>query len=98
MKKTEDMPLIDQPFKRVTIDLMGPIAPASDKGLRYILTLVNYATRYPEAVPLKNVSKALLDIYSRVGVPEEVLSDLGAQFTLDCIKKVSQLLSIRRLR
>ena len=29
-----DMPLIDQPFKRVAIDLVGPIAPASDKGHR----------------------------------------------------------------
>ena len=50
-----DMPLIDQPFKRVAIDLVGPVAPASDKGHRYILTLVDYATRYPEAVPLKNI-------------------------------------------
>ena len=29
-----DMPLIDQPFKRVAIDLVGPIAPACDKGHR----------------------------------------------------------------
>ena len=69
-----DMLLIDQPFKRVTIDLVGPIAPASDKEHRYILTLMDYATRYPEAVPLKNidpetVAEALLDMYSRVGVP-----------------------------
>ena len=40
-----DMPLIDQPFKRVAINLVGPIAPTSDKGLRYILTLVDYPTR-----------------------------------------------------
>ena len=97
-----DMPLINQPFKRVAIDLVRPIAPASGKGHRYILTLVNYATRYPEPVPLKNidtetVAEALLDMYSRVGVPEEVLSDLGTQFTSDCIKEVSRLLSIRRL-
>ena len=97
-----DMPLIDQPFKRVAIDLVGPIAPASDKEHRYILTLVDYATRYPEAVPLKNidtetVTEALLDMYSRVGVPEEVLSDLETQFTSDCIKEVYRLLSIRRL-
>ena len=97
-----DMPLIDQPFKRVAIDLVGPIAPASDKGHRYILTLVDYATRYPEAVPLKKidtetVAEALLDMYSRIGVPEEVLSDLGTQFTSDCMKEVSRLLSIRRL-
>ena len=41
-----DMSLIDQPFKRVAIDLVGPIAPANDKEHSYILTLVDYATRY----------------------------------------------------
>ena len=97
-----DMPLIDQPFKRVAIDIVGPIAPASNKRHRYILTLVDYATRYPEAVPLKNihtetVAEALLDMCSRVGVPKKVLSDLGTQFTSDCMKEVSRLLSIRRL-
>ena len=96
-----DMPLIDQPFKRVAIDLVGPIAPASDKGHRYILTLVDYATRYPEAVPLKNidtetVAESFFDMYSRVEVPEEVLSDLETQFTSYCMKEVSRLLSIRR--
>ena len=97
-----EMPLIDLPFKRVAIDLVGPITPASDKGHRYILTLVDYATRYPEAVPLKNidtesVAEALLDVYSRVGVPEEVLSDLGTQFVSECMKEVTRLLSIKRL-
>ena len=63
------MPLINLPFKRVTIDLVGPITQASEKGHRYILTLVVYATRYPEAVPIKNinmetVAEALLDMYS----------------------------------
>ena len=74
------MPLIDTPFKRVAVDIVGPIAPPSEAGHRYILTLVDYATRYPEAVPLKKitteaVAEAPLDIYSRVGIPEEVLTD-----------------------
>ena len=65
------MPLIDQPFKKVAFNLVGPTAPASDKRHRYILTSVYYAARYPEAVPLKNidmetVAEALLDIFSRV--------------------------------
>ena len=77
-----EMLLIDLPLKRVAIDMVGPITPASDKGHRYILTLVDYATRYMESVLLKNidtksVAEALLDVYSRVGVPEEVLSVLG---------------------
>ena len=30
------MPLIDLPFKRVAVDLVGPIAPVTDRGNRYI--------------------------------------------------------------
>ena len=79
------MPLIDTLFKRVAVDIIGPIAHPIEAGHRYILTLVNHATRYPEAVPLKKitteaVAKALLDIYSRVGIPEEVLTEQGTQF------------------
>ena len=51
----EKIPLIDKPFKRVAIDLVGPICPPSEEGHRYILTLVDFSTRYPEAVPLKNM-------------------------------------------
>ena len=96
------MPLIDTPFKRVAVDIVGPIAPTSEAGHRYILTLVDYATRYPEAVPLKKitteaVAEALLDIYSRVGIPEEVLTDQGTQFMSECMQEVSRLLSIKGL-
>ena len=96
------MPLIDTPFKRVAVDIVRPIAPPSEAGHRYILTLVDYATRYPEAVPLKKitteaVAEALLDIYSRVGIPEEVLTDQGTQFMSECMQEVSRLLSIKGL-
>ena len=96
------MPLIDTPFKRVAVDIVGPIAPPSEAGHRYILTLVDYATRYPEAVPLKKitteaVAEALLDIYSRVGIPEEVLTDQGTQFMSECMQGESRLLSIKGL-
>ena len=95
-------PLIDEPFRRVAIDLVGPIEPATAKGNRFILTVVDYATRYPEAVALRRidtqaVAEALVDIYSRVGVPREVLTDNGGQFTSDLMKEVSRLLSIRQM-
>lgn len=96
------MPVIDTPFKRVAVDLVGPLQPITERGNRYILTLVDYATRYPEAVPLRKieterVAEALLEIFSRVGVPEEVLSDLGTQFTSDLMKEVGRLLSVKQL-
>ena len=98
----QETPLIDTPFKRCAVDLVGPIHPPSEKGHRYILTLVDYATRYPEAVPLKNidsatVAEALLDIYSRLGIPEEVISDQGTQFISDYMKEFTRLLGMRQL-
>ena len=92
------MPLIDTPFKRVAVDIVRPIAPLSEAGHRYILTLVDY----PEAVPLKKitteaVAEALLNICSRVAIPEEVLTDQGTQFMSECMQEVSRLLSIKGL-
>ena len=97
-----EVPLIDEPFSRVAVDIVGPIVPASESGNRYILTVVDYCTRYPEAVALKSidtesVAEALVDIFSRMGVPKEILSDRGTQFTSELMKEICRLLSIRQL-
>lgn len=96
------VPLIKQPFERVAMDLVGPIYPASERGKRFILTIMDYATRYPEAVALANidtetVAEALIEVYSRVGIPREVLTDMGSQFTSSVMREVSRLLTIRQL-
>ena len=94
------MPFINMPFKRVEVDIIGPIAPLSEAGHQYILTLVDYATRYPETVPLKKitteaVAETLLDIYSRVSIPEQVLTNEGTQLMFRCMQEVSRLFSIK---
>lgn len=94
--------LIDEPFKRVAVDLIGSIYPGTEQGSRYVLTLVDYATRYPEAVALKcieieKVAEALVDIFSRIGVPQEMLTDMGSQFTSTLMTVVSRLISLRQL-
>ena len=71
-------PLIDTPFKRVSVQLVGPIEPRSDKKSWYILTMIDYATRYQEAVALpsietERVAEALIAVFSRVGIPSEIL-------------------------
>ena len=96
------MPLIDTPFKRVAVDIVGPIEPRSDKKSRYILTMIDYATRYPEAVALpsietERVAEALVEMFSRVGIPDEMLTDCGSQFTAEVMKEVSRLLSLQQL-
>ena len=96
------MPLIERPFQRVAVDLIGPIEPMTDRKNRYILTMVDYATRYPEAVALsridaETVAEALVTMFTRVGVPEEVLSDQGTQFMSAVMQEVSRLLSMTQL-
>ena len=86
------MALSDMPFKRIAVDIVGLIASPSEAGHRYILTLVDYATRNPEAVLLKKiytkaVAEVLLDIYSRVDIPEEVSTAQVTQFSLNACRK-----------
>lgn len=54
------MPIIEVPFKRVAVDLVGTIQPATSKGNRYILTVVDFATRFPEAVALKGIETEMV--------------------------------------
>jgi len=63
--------------------------------------MVDYATRYPQAVALKDitaetVAEAHVNMFSRDGVPRELLSDQGGQFMSGVMKKVSRLLSVQQ--
>ena len=85
------MPLIDTPFKRVAVDIVGPTEPRSDKKSRYILTMIDYATRYPEAVALpsietEHVAEALIAMFSRVGIPSEMLIEHESRVTTEVIR------------
>jgi len=97
-----NMPIIDTPFDRVTVDLVGPIFPPTERGSKYILTMTDYATRYPEAVPLKDiqaetVAEALVNMFTRFGVPKEILSARGSQFLSAVTKEMCKLLSLKQL-
>ena len=65
------MPLINTPFKRITIDLIGLIKPKSSEGPQYILAFMDYATRYPEAIALEEttaieIAQHLMTVFKRV--------------------------------
>ncbi|KAJ1125017.1 hypothetical protein NDU88_003457 [Pleurodeles waltl] len=61
------LPVVGVPFERVGVDIVGPLDPPTASGNRFILVVVDHATRYPEAIPLRTttapaVAKALLGI------------------------------------
>ena len=85
-------PEVGSPFLRVIIDCVGPL-PRTKKGHEYLLTIMDVATRFPEAVPLRNIRartiiETLLQFFSRVGLPKEVQSDRGTNFTSGVFQKV----------
>ena len=96
----QPLPTIEEPFKRIAIDIVGPLR-RTKRGNKYILTLMDFATRYPEALPLRKidattVAEALCETFTRL--PEEILSDQGSNFTSNLMKKVMELLQIHHLK
>ena len=84
------------------MDIVGPL-PRSSSGKRFILVICDYATRYPEAVALRNIdantiAEELMSFFSRVGVPEEILTDQGTNFTSQLLTEVYSLLQIKPIK
>ncbi len=96
------LPLMQVPFERIGMDLIGPLERLA-RGHWFALVLVDYATRYPEAVALRNISaksvaEALFSMISRVGIPKEILTDQGTAFMSRTIRELYELLGIKSVR
>ena len=94
----QETPAIKQPFLRCATDIIGPLE-VSERKNRYILTLIDYATRWVEATPLKNITadvivEELMVMFSRIGIPTELLSDGGPQYTASLMEDALKLLGI----
>ncbi len=97
-----ERPIMAEPFESIAIDLVGPL-PKGKGRYRYLLTYVCLATRWPEAVPLKNITarsvvEGLWSIFSRTSIPELILSDQGTQFCSKMMKEFSGWLGIEKIR
>ena len=81
------------------MDLVGPL-PQSRAGNKYVLVICDYPTRYLEAIPLccidaEHIAKELIKVFPRVGIPREILTDQGSNFTSQLLTEVYWLLHIQ---
>ena len=80
-----------EPFEKWALDFVGPISPMSCKK-KYILVCTDYVTKWVEAKALfwaieKFVVEFIFDeIFTWFGVPREIVTNQGSQFTYKLMK------------
>jgi len=96
---SSEMPLQPQvliePFEKWALDFIGPISPPS-KQKKYILVCTDYVTKWVEAKALPSAAENSVvqflfeDIFTRFGVPREIVTDQGSQFTSNLMEKLME--------
>ena len=80
----QEREVVTVPSERVCIDIVGPF-PKAKGGFQYLLTYIDMATRWPEAIPLRKTTTSIVitqlrNIFARNGFPTTLVSDNGPQF------------------
>ena len=96
------IPAFNEPFSRVLVDCVGPL-PKTRSGNQYLLTIMCVSTRFPEAIPLRNIKaktivKALIKFFTLVGLPSQIQSDQGSNFMSGLFQQVMNQLGIQQFK
>lgn len=92
----------DARFCHIHVDLVGPLPMC--QGYQYLLTVIDRFSRWPVAVPIKDISattvaKAILANWiTNFGVPQVLTTDRGPQFQSSLFREFSQLLGVRHIK
>ena len=94
------LPTISTPFSVLFIDLIGKIEPASAEGHSYLLVILDAATNYVLAIPMKktdsvSISEALMKVFNQFGYPKKIISDNASNFKSDLMKEVYRTFGIQ---
>ena len=98
----QPIPAFDEPFSRIIIDSVGPL-PKTKSGHEYLLTIMCASTRFPEAIPLRNIKtkhivRVLVKFFTFVGLPKSVQSDQGSNFMSGIFQQVMHELGITQYK
>lgn len=97
------IPPATEPFELVSMDIVGPLS-VSKRGNRYLLTFIDYLTRYCEAIPIPVQTADVIarefvhKIITRYGVPKWLLTNQGRNFVSSLFKGVRTLLGVKKIQ
>jgi hypothetical protein len=105
LKKVDRYPLqpvniTGYPFQNVVLDIYGPELPKTVRGNRFVLVIVDIATRYIHALPLRNqksetIANELLKLFSFIGLPESITADGQSSLNSQLMTTLHQQLGIK---
>ena len=85
------------PSEKVYVDLVGPF-PRAKNGYIHLLTYIDSASRWPEAIPLRStttqmVLRCLVDIFTRNGFPGVLMTDMDpSSLVIGCSSSVRHII------
>ena len=67
-----NLPILNEPFERLEIDIIGLLSECRESGTRFVLSVMDLCTHYPIFIPLKrhtavNIANALLNVFCQYG-------------------------------
>jgi len=98
----QPIPICGEPFSHVLIDCVGPL-PKTKSGNQYLLTIMCQFTRFPEAIPLRNIKArkivdSLIKFFTFVGSPVSLQSDQGSNFMSTLMQQVMHELGVKQYK
>ena len=93
---------IVSPFYKIAIDIIGPMQQTKGSRYRFVLMIIDLATRWVEAVPLREITSerictALMSVFTKYGFPTIILSDNGTQFVSQLTQSFNKILEISQI-
>ena len=91
------------PFERIAMDIVGPL-PKTLRNNRYLLVIIDYYTRWPEAFALEHQDahsvaiKLISDVIARYGAPYIIHTDQGTNFESKLVSELCKLYDIKKTR
>ena len=89
------------PFERIAMDIVGPL-PKTSRNNRYLLVVIDYYTRWPEAFALEHQDahsvalRLISEIIARYGAPYVIHTDQGTNFESKLIAELCKLYDIKK--
>ena len=92
---------VHSPMDRINIDTIGPLPEDAD-GNKYIIVIIDVFSRYAELYSTKDATaveaaKCMVHWIGHYGIPGELLTDNGKQYTADVIEQLCELLQLDHL-